>query len=79
MSYDPAYSNIYTQNFHLITNSPGLNAGTDGTDVGIYGTNQPTKEGWIPSNPHISYKNVSQQTDANGNLKATFIVKAQAN
>lgn len=79
VKYDTSFTNIYAQDLHLIANSPGLNAGTDGTDVGIYGTNSPTKEGWVPSNPHISYQSVSQQTDTNGNLKATFKVKAQSN
>jgi hypothetical protein len=27
----------YDHNFHLKTSSPGKNAGTDGTDIGIYG------------------------------------------
>src|SRR5690606_38454734 len=76
---DTSFTNFYTQDFHLKTDSPGKNAGSDGTDVGIYGTNEPTKEGWVPSNPHISFKNISSQIDANGNLKATFKVKAQNN
>ncbi len=72
-------ASIYKKNFRLVSFSPGKNMGTDGTDVGIFGTNQPTKTGWVPSNPHISNKNVAQQTDANGILKATFKVKAQNN
>lgn len=74
---------IYTYNvhndYHLKTSSLGHNAGTDGKDVGIYGGIISWKDGSMPSNPHISSKNVSQQTDANGNLKATFVVKAQNN
>ncbi len=40
----------YSQDFHLQASSPGKNAGTDGTDIGIYG-------GWLPfevgANPYI--------------------------
>lgn len=79
VNYTANFQNIYTQDFHLKPNSIGKNMGTDGTDVGIYGTNEPAKIGWIPSNPHISLKNISSQTDANGYLKATFKVKAQSN
>lgn len=79
VKFDSTFTNFYTQDFHLKADSPGKDSGSDGTDVGIYGTNEPTKEGWVPSNPHISLKNISSQTDANGNLKATFKVKAQNN
>ncbi|NVO21224.1 MAG: hypothetical protein HXX13_16095 [Bacteroidetes bacterium] len=40
----------YNHDFHLLAGSPGKNAGTDGTDIGIYG-------GWSPfdvgANPYI--------------------------
>ncbi len=76
---DISNTNIFKRNFRLKSFSPGRNMGTDATDVGIYGTTQPTKTGWIPTNPHISFKSVAQQTDVNGILKATFKVKAQNN
>jgi hypothetical protein len=53
------YSNAC--DFHLIPNSVCANAGTDGTDIGIYGTLQPFKEGAIPINPHIRSKSITTQ------------------
>lgn len=69
----------YKNDYHLIVGCPGINAGTDGTDLGIYGTAQPTKSGWIPSNPHVYFKNVSNQNNSGGILNATFKVKPQSN
>ena len=65
----------YIDNYHLKPTCPGVNAGTDGTDVGIYGTSQPTSEGWVPSNPHIYFKQVAPQTNSNGQLPIQFKVR----
>lgn len=65
----------YTNNYHLKPTCPGVNAGTDGTDVGIYGTIQPTSEGWVPSNPHIYFKQVAPQTNNSGQLQIQFRVR----
>lgn len=65
----------YTDNYHLKPACPGINAGTDGTDVGIYGTASPVSEGWVPSNPHIYYKQVAPQTNVNGQLQVEFRVR----
>jgi len=67
----------YTHDYHLQTSSPGKNAGTDGTDVGIYGGIYPWKEGSIPFNPHFQQVQVSPKTDANGNLNVNIKVEAQ--
>jgi hypothetical protein len=67
----------YDYNLHLQSNSPGKNAGTDGTDIGIYGGLYPWKEGSLPSNPHIQFKNISGSTDQNGNLNVNIKVAAQ--
>jgi hypothetical protein len=69
----------YTNDFHLKSNCPGKNAGTDGTDIGIYGGLYPWKEGSIPTNPHIQAIKVGPTTDADGNLKVIIKVKAQDN
>ena len=69
--------NIYKADFHLAPNSPYKNAGTDGTDIGIYGGTFPWKAGSIPYNPHIQKNSVSGTTDANGNLKVNITVEAQ--
>jgi hypothetical protein len=67
----------YDQNYQLVESSQGKNAGTDGTDVGIYGGIYPWKEGSIPFNPHFQEVKVSPQTDANGNLNVNIKVAAQ--
>lgn len=51
----------YESNFHLQPGSPGIGAGNDGHDIGIYGTAIPYKEGGVPSNPHIQMQNISLQ------------------
>ncbi|MEM7369397.1 MAG: hypothetical protein AAF587_12415 [Bacteroidota bacterium] len=44
---NPLFNNVtgmgfdYANDYRLASNSPGLNAGTDGTDIGIYGNTQP--------------------------------------
>lgn len=66
-------------NFRLASGSPGHNAGTDGTDIGIYGGLFPWKEGGLPSNPHIRSQNIGGATDGNGKLKINIKVAAQDN
>ena len=67
----------YTNDYHLLSTSAGKNAGTDGTDIGIYGGFYPWKEGSIPYNPHIQVKNISNKTDQNGNLNINIKVASQ--
>jgi hypothetical protein len=66
----------YKQDYHILDTSPAHNAGTDGTDLGIYGTGSPWKEGSLPSNPHIQSKTIST---VNGNLNVKIKVAAQDN
>jgi len=68
---------IYNADFHLTSDSPYKNAGTDGTGIGIYGGIYPWKEGSIPFNPHFQQVQVSPKTDANGNLNVNIKVAAQ--
>lgn len=65
----------YADNYHLPLASPGINAGTDGTDVGMYGSSQPTPAGWVPSNPHIYLRQVAAQSNAAGQLQIQFGVR----
>lgn len=67
----------YSHDYHLQSSSPGKNAGTDGTDIGIYGGSFPWKTGSIPFNPHIQYKYIDGATDPNGNLNVNIKVAAQ--
>lgn len=68
----------YSQNYHLQETCPGKNAGTDGTDIGIYGGMFPWKEGALPFNPHVRQKVIQQSTDSNGNLNVNITVGAQS-
>lgn len=69
----------YDDDYHLSPACPGNNSGTDGTDVGIYGTSDPTSEGWVPSNPHIYFKDVDPSTGADGKLHIQIGVRANNN
>ena len=68
---------VFQQNYHLVPASPGKNAGTDGTDVGIYGGPLPFKDGSLPVNPHYRLRMVSGTTTAAGQLPVHFKVAAQ--
>lgn len=73
----PGASFDYTYDFHLQT--PASYLGTDGTQIGIYGTATPFKTGSVPQNPHVSTKTIAPQTDASGNLNISIGVGAQNN
>lgn len=67
----------YTHNYHLKSNSVGYNSGTDGLDIGIFGSANPYKEGAVPVNPHIQSKSIGSQTNPNGSLSVKVKVAAQ--
>lgn len=69
----------FTDDLHLLPGSPGINAGNDGTDIGIYGTGSPSKLGNVPFNPHFQAANVAISTDANGDLPVIIRAAAQPN
>lgn len=69
----------YDHDYDLQTASLGKNAGTDGSDVGIYGGIYPWKIGSIPFNPHFQFKNVGPTTDNTGQLNVNIRVSAQNN
>ncbi|MEI8085752.1 MAG: hypothetical protein WCG93_06010 [Paludibacter sp.] len=62
-------------NYHFKSNI-GKNAGTDGTDIGIYGGTG-FSDTALPPYPQIVFKNIPAQTDEFGNLKIQVKVKAQ--
>jgi hypothetical protein len=68
----------YSKDFHLKPSCPGVNAGTDMTEIGIYGTALPYKEGAVPVNPHIQFQYISPTTDTQGNLNVNIRVSAQS-
>lgn len=69
----------FNQDFHIIVGSAADNAGSDGTDLGIYGTSNPTKEGFVPYNPHFVSSVIPNSTDNSGNLNVEAGVAAQQN
>ncbi len=78
-SFDGTCNSIYNQNqnLHLKSNAIAKNYGDDGTDAGIYGTSSPCKDGWVPSDPHISAKTIGSSTLSNGILPVNIKVIAQ--
>jgi len=67
----------FSHDYHL--KNPELYIGTDGTQVGLYGGITPFKEMGVPTNPQVTTKTISKETDANGNLQINITVKAQKN
>ena len=61
--------------YHL-KSTVGKNAGSDGTDIGIYGGTG-FNDLALPPFPQIVFKNIPPQTDEFGNLKIQIKVKAQ--
>lgn len=66
----------YPYNYHLKPNSIYTTAGDDGTQIGIYGGSSPYREGAVPQNPHIYFKQVASSTNSNGQLQIQFKVRA---
>lgn len=69
----------YTYNYHLSDTAQSKGAGLNGTDCGIYGGDNPYKEGAVPINPHIQFKNIPSATDSQGRLNIQVRVSAQDN
>ena len=69
----------YAHDYNLNPASPGNNAGSDGTDVGLYGTTFPYKEGAVPAHPHIREQTISTTTDGAGNINVSIKVGGQNN
>lgn len=74
---DGAYQ--FTDDLHLLPGSLGINAGNDGTDIGIYGTSSPYKPGNVPYNPHFRSAVIAPATNGNGDLPVNIRVAAQPN
>ena len=78
------FANTFTGNDYALPEtikikdtSPCKNAGSDGTDIGVYGGPTPFKETTIPINPHITKTSISSQTDKDGKLRVAIQVSAQ--
>lgn len=65
----------YSYNYHLKPTTIYATSGNDGTQIGIYGGSSPYREGAVPQNPHIYYKQVASSTNSNGQLQIQFKVR----
>lgn len=65
----------YDQNYRLKAGSPGINAGTDGKDIGIYGGQKPYDDFAIPPNPSIRKREIDAETTPAGTLRVRFNVR----
>ncbi len=85
--FNQAFANVFVNytggafspnfDYHLLPSSVGINSGSDGFDIGIYGTAVPYKEGAVPFNPKVVFEQVSNQTDENGNISIEIQTEAQ--
>ncbi|MBI2257371.1 MAG: hypothetical protein HYU67_00550 [Flavobacteriia bacterium] len=69
----------YSGNYHIHPNLNSSLVGTDGLELGIYGGNDVYKEGAVPHNPHIYFKNIAPSTTPDGMLNVNIKVNAQNN
>lgn len=67
----------WTDDMHLQPTSVGVGMATDGSDVGVYGSTTPWKEGSAPFNPHFRAASIAPATNANGDLPVNIRVAAQ--
>ncbi len=72
-------TNYYTADYHINPNYPGVATflGDDGTHVGIYGGSRPSKVGWMPTNPHIFFKEIADELNPDGTLPVKVKVSGQ--
>ncbi|MDD3739967.1 MAG: hypothetical protein PHH30_01885 [Bacteroidales bacterium] len=85
-AFSPLFVNVpnvadfsYTYDYHLSDTSAAIGVGMSGTDCGIYGGDNPYKDGAVPLNPHIQFKQIPTATDSQGKLNIQVTVGAQEN
>ena len=69
----------YAHNYHNLSSFNAQIIGSDGLELGVYGSTNPYKEGGVPLNPHIQTKTISTGTNPNGMLNVDIKVNAQGN
>lgn len=73
----------YQADYHLKAGSPAQNAGTNGTDIGLFGTNpaqsihEPFTTDYTPFNPVIRFPKVEQYPTAEGKVSADLGLKTE--
>ncbi len=68
----------FTDDYHLSAAALSAIKGTDGTQVGIYGSATAFKDGGMPPNPAILQAKVATKTNAKGKLEVEFKVQTQS-
>ena len=68
----------FTDDLHLAPGCVAIDYGTDGTDLGIYGTATPYKPGAVPLNPHYRSAVIDPATNVAGDLPVNIRVAAQS-
>jgi hypothetical protein len=61
--------------YRLTDEAAAMYLGGDGTQVGIYGSEIPFND--VPTNPQVTFKNISPRSNANGKLSVRVTVEAQ--
>lgn len=77
VGYDGVVAFSYDYNFWLNDDFAGKNFGTDGTDVGIFGTVTPFKADFLPVIPYIKSHSISTDSDVDGKIEVIIEVEAQ--
>ncbi|MBK9597387.1 MAG: hypothetical protein IPO60_03410 [Flavobacteriales bacterium] len=67
----------FDDDLHMDPTSPGVGAGNDGRDIGIYGGGSPYKEGASPYNPHYRAADIGGATNGNSELPVNIRMAAQ--
>ncbi len=67
----------YANDYHLKDDCPGKGYGTDGYDLGIYGSRYPFKDGGLPTIPHYLSSQISTELNSEGKLPVDIKVQAQ--
>lgn len=73
---DPLKTFSYAHDFHLKEGSPAIGVGSNESDIGIYGGDNPFKEGGLPFSPHIRTVKIADEAKE-GKLEIEITVGAQ--
>ncbi len=67
----------YSTDYHLQPTSPLINAGGDGTDLGVYGGYGDYETNGVPHNPYINTFNITGSTSVNAGSPLQIYIKAK--